>query len=154
MSLSRFGVKNYKCLADIDIPLTPIHVLIGQNDAGKTSLLEAMAAFYGSGDVALADAFPYSEGGQRKLVFSGSGEETIELRGEWSASLDEDASTSHGFVARFPASDQMTCFLDYECYSVGEKNIRRQIEGNRRTFKDIPQQTLVCDYRQNRSVQH
>ena len=46
MYLSRFGVKNYKCLGDIDIPLTPIHVLIGQNDCGKTSLLEAMAAFF------------------------------------------------------------------------------------------------------------
>ena len=44
MFLSRFGVKNYKCLGDIDIPLTPIHVLIGPNDSGKTSLLEAMAA--------------------------------------------------------------------------------------------------------------
>ena len=46
MYLSRFGVKNYKCLGEIDIPLTPIHVLIGQNDCGKTSLLEAMAAFF------------------------------------------------------------------------------------------------------------
>ena len=41
MFLSRFGVKNYKCLGDIDIPLTPIHVLSGQNDSGKTSLMEA-----------------------------------------------------------------------------------------------------------------
>ena len=48
MFLSRFGVKNYKCLGDIDIPLTPIHVLIGQNDAGKTSLLEAWRRFTGA----------------------------------------------------------------------------------------------------------
>jgi energy-coupling factor transporter ATP-binding protein EcfA2 len=47
MYLSRFGVKNYKCLGDIDISLTPIHVLIGENDSGKTSLLEAIQAFYG-----------------------------------------------------------------------------------------------------------
>jgi predicted ATPase len=40
--LSHFSVKNYKCLADVSLPLTPIHVLIGQNDTGKTSLLEAI----------------------------------------------------------------------------------------------------------------
>ena len=44
--MTRFGVKNYKCLKEVDIPLTPIHVIIGQNDAGKTSLLEAMLAFF------------------------------------------------------------------------------------------------------------
>lgn len=42
--LSHFSVKNYKCLADVSLPLTPIHVLIGQNDTGKTSLLEAIRA--------------------------------------------------------------------------------------------------------------
>ncbi len=40
--LTQFSVKNYKCLADVTLPLTPIHVLIGQNDTGKTSLLEAI----------------------------------------------------------------------------------------------------------------
>lgn len=40
--LSHFSVKNYKCLADVSLPLTPIHVLIGQNDTGKTSLFEAI----------------------------------------------------------------------------------------------------------------
>ena len=52
--LTRFSVKNYKCLADVSLPLTPLHVLIGQNDAGKTSLLEAMLAFYRSSRMPLA----------------------------------------------------------------------------------------------------
>jgi predicted ATPase len=47
MYLSRFQVQNYKCLANVDIPLTPFHVIIGENDSGKTSLLEAMARLYG-----------------------------------------------------------------------------------------------------------
>jgi AAA15 family ATPase/GTPase len=42
--ISHFKVKNYKCLADVSLPLTPIHVLIGQNDTGKTSLFEAIEA--------------------------------------------------------------------------------------------------------------
>ena len=46
MYLSRFRVQNYKCLADVDIPLTPFHVIIGENDSGKTSLLEAIGKLY------------------------------------------------------------------------------------------------------------
>jgi len=34
MFLSRFGVKDYKWLGDIDLPLTSMHVLIGPNDLG------------------------------------------------------------------------------------------------------------------------
>jgi len=58
MFLSRFGVKNYKCLGDIDIPLTPLHVLIAQNDSGKTSLMEAVVALYGSLQKPPEELFP------------------------------------------------------------------------------------------------
>ncbi len=43
--ISHFSVKNYKCLADVSLPLTKLHVIIGQNDTGKTSLFEAIQAF-------------------------------------------------------------------------------------------------------------
>jgi predicted ATPase len=57
--ITRFRVKNYKSLVDVDIPLTPIHVIIGQNDTGKTSLLEAILAYCRSADASytLADSF-------------------------------------------------------------------------------------------------
>jgi predicted ATPase len=42
--ITRFRVQNYKALRDVTLNLTPIHVLIGPNDSGKTSLLEAMIA--------------------------------------------------------------------------------------------------------------
>ena len=42
--LERFHVANYKALKDVSLDLTPIHVLIGPNDAGKTSLLQALAS--------------------------------------------------------------------------------------------------------------
>ncbi len=71
MFLSRFGVKNYKCLGEIDIPLTPVHVLIGPNDSGKTSLLEAMAAFHGSAEHVLPEVFPKPWSG-RDLVRHGA----------------------------------------------------------------------------------
>ena len=102
MFLSRFGVKNYKCLGDIDIPLTPIHVLIGQNDAGKTSLLEALAAFHGSGERPLAEVFPEPWEGA-DLVRHGSPTFDVDFAGTWTPLPHESASweTKYGLAVTF-----------------------------------------------------
>src|SRR5436190_22625899 len=76
--MTRFGVKNYKCLKDVDIPLTPIHVIIGQNDAGKTSLLEAMLAFFRSSKQQISEAFPGKWKGN-ELLFEGAETPAIEF---------------------------------------------------------------------------
>ena len=55
--ITRLRVKNFKALRDVEINLTPIHVLIGPNDSGKTSILDALAALCRSVDHDLADAF-------------------------------------------------------------------------------------------------
>jgi predicted ATPase len=78
--MTRFGVKNYKCLKEVDIPLTPIHVIIGQNDAGKTSLLEAMLAFFRSSQKQLLHAFPGKWKGT-ELVFEDAATPIVELNG-------------------------------------------------------------------------
>jgi predicted ATPase len=96
MYLSRFGVKNYKCLADVDVPLTPIHVLIGQNDAGKTSLMEAMAAFGASTEAHLADSFMSPWTGA-ELVRHGHTPLEVELYGEWSV-LDGEQDTQYSGI--------------------------------------------------------
>ena len=44
--ITRFGVKNFKALRDVELELTPLHVLIGPNDSGKTSILQALAAVW------------------------------------------------------------------------------------------------------------
>lgn len=40
--ITRLRVKNFKCLRDVSVDLDPFTVLIGKNDTGKTSLLEAI----------------------------------------------------------------------------------------------------------------
>jgi hypothetical protein len=146
MFLSRFGVKNYKCLGEIDIPLTPIHVLIGQNDAGKTSLLEAMAAFYDSPHKRLSHLFPEPWDG-RELVLHGSRDGTVEFSGEWIAIQDGlppramGPKLRYGFSCQFsPEGEERACDARNEwieeagarrdlghggdttvaCYSIGE----------------------------------
>jgi AAA15 family ATPase/GTPase len=42
--ITRFHVESYKALRDVTLELTPIHVLIGPNDSGKTSIFEALTA--------------------------------------------------------------------------------------------------------------
>jgi predicted ATPase len=101
--MTRFGVKNYKCLADVDIPLTPIHVVIGQNDAGKTSLLEAMLAFFQSSQVDLRHAFP-GKWEDRDLVFSGALKPEIELKARLSSAAGKNLlqEIEYGFRVAFP----------------------------------------------------
>jgi len=106
MYLSRFGVKNYKCLGEIDIPLTPIHVLIGENDAGKTSLLEAMGALCASSEQLLRQVLPKPWEG-RELVYHGSSQASVELTGQWDPSEreseeGEETPFRYGFAVDFP----------------------------------------------------
>lgn len=104
MFLSRFGVKNYKCLGEIDIPLTPIHVLIGPNDSGKTSLLEAMAALFASAEQIVSEVFPRPWVG-RELVRHGSLTDSVEFVAEWSpepnAVSAEASSLAYGLSLTF-----------------------------------------------------
>ena len=66
--ITKFRVQNYKALRDVSLKMTPIHVLIGPNDSGKSSLLEALGAFCRSADCELAIAFRGSWEG-RDLVW-------------------------------------------------------------------------------------
>jgi putative ATP-dependent endonuclease of the OLD family len=45
MRLTRISIKNYKALRDIDIPLSRFACIIGENNAGKSSLLQAARLF-------------------------------------------------------------------------------------------------------------
>jgi predicted ATPase len=40
--IERFTARNYGCLKDVTVALTPLHAFIGPNDSGKSTLLRAM----------------------------------------------------------------------------------------------------------------
>ena len=42
-------IRNYRCLRSVDVQLDPLTILIGQNNSGKTSILEALFASIGFG---------------------------------------------------------------------------------------------------------
>jgi predicted ATPase len=74
--IKRFRVQNYKALRDVTLDLTPLHLLIGPNDSGKTSILEAIAALCRSVDHDLKDTFLGSWDG-RELVSHGNAKPII-----------------------------------------------------------------------------
>jgi predicted ATPase len=76
--LDNFYINNYKCLVDVRLPLTPIHVIIGQNDSGKTSLLEAIFALFRATEKQLLEAFP-GDWQDRELVFAGAEKPVIQF---------------------------------------------------------------------------
>ena len=77
--ITRFRVQNYKALKDVTLDLTPIHVLIGANDTGKTSILEAIATICRSTDLELPQAFLGAWDG-RAMVWQNAHDLPIRLR--------------------------------------------------------------------------
>jgi ABC-type uncharacterized transport system ATPase subunit len=49
--IERIRIRNFRCIKEIDFPLTPLHALIGPNDSGKSTILEAfIASSWGSAE--------------------------------------------------------------------------------------------------------
>jgi predicted ATPase len=80
-------IQNYKALRDVNLDFTPIHVLIGPNDSGKTSILEAIAALCRSVSHSLPDAFTGTWAG-RQLVWHGQRDLWVSI----TANIDADPS--------------------------------------------------------------
>lgn len=64
MKLSKVQVQNYRCLQDVTVDMTDLTVLLGPNSTGKSSLLHALAFFFGGTALEPADVF----GGQEDSV--------------------------------------------------------------------------------------
>ena len=80
--IKRLRVKNFKALRDIEIELTPIHVLIGPNDSGKTSILDVLAALCRSVDHDLDQAFLGSWKGA-ELVWGGQPQVPVTIEADF-----------------------------------------------------------------------
>ena len=98
--ITRVSIKNFKAIRDASVDLTPIHLLIGPNDSGKTSVLEAIAAICRSVDHDAPNSFLGRWEG-RELVNSAATEAQVEV----GIDLDIDSNaSSYKIEATFPAS--------------------------------------------------
>ncbi len=119
--IKQFSVKNYKALESVSIPLTPIHVVIGQNDSGKTSLLEAIHSFCSSTQGSLVDAFPGMWTG-RELVHFGADKPVVELCA--SVVGNGEVLLKYEFGVEFPTLSDHSCKLAYQRIALGDGKMR------------------------------
>ncbi len=99
--LTRFRVKGYKSLRDVDVRLGPLAVLCGPNASGKSNLLGALRLL--SGVVtkpSLADAFKSSHRGAPLEVFpfEDGGVRDLPEKGRLAFSLEADLRLSDAVV--------------------------------------------------------
>ena len=76
--IRRIHIQNYKALRDVTLDLTPFHVLIGPNDSGKTSILEAIGALCRSAENNVRKCFLGTWQG-RDLVWTGDPKADIKI---------------------------------------------------------------------------
>ncbi len=94
--IKKLRVKNFKALRDIEIDLTPIHVLIGPNDSGKTSILDVLAALCRSVDHNLDQAF-LGSWKDAELVWGGSSQVPVTI----GVDFDDEIIISYGMSVLF-----------------------------------------------------
>jgi energy-coupling factor transporter ATP-binding protein EcfA2 len=112
----RFRVQNFKALRDVTFDLTPLHVLIGPNDSGKSSILQALGALGRSADRPLAQAFTGLWDG-RSLVWQGNGDGTVVLSATLAAS---DELIQYELHVNFASQGREPCRVDEKLsYSEG-----------------------------------
>jgi energy-coupling factor transporter ATP-binding protein EcfA2 len=99
--ITRLRIKNFKALRDVEVQLTPIHVLIGPNDSGKTSILDALAALCRSMDHDLCEAFLGSWKGT-ELVWAGKPDVPVSI----DVDFDSDIVSGYSTIVRFGARDR------------------------------------------------
>jgi predicted ATPase len=99
--ITRLRVKNFKALRDIELEFTPIHILIGPNDSGKTSILDVLAAICRSVDHALADAFLGAWKGT-ELVWAGQPDSPVSI----DVDFDDSIITGYGIRVLFGMRDR------------------------------------------------
>lgn len=100
--ITRLDVQNYKALRDVTLDLSPLHVLIGPNDAGKSSILEAAYALVESANGPLLDSFPGLWEGL-DLVWKRTPDATVRIAGDIERSGKQYA---YGFECGFTPEGQ------------------------------------------------
>ena len=145
--IDRIHIENYKALKDVTIELKSMHVLIGPNDSGKTSILSALATLCRSADMHLEQAFlGYWEG--RELVWRGSVDGLISLTADM---VLEGKPISYSLSSRFASSgrsvviqsERYTFEVEVDCRSSDHDRtlVQRLAVGNQ---TGSPEQIEAC----------
>ncbi len=122
--ITKLRVKNFKALRDVEVQLTPIHVLIGPNDSGKTSILDALAALCRSVDHNLAEAF-LGSWTNAELVWTGKPGLPVTI----GVDFDDRTITGYETDIRFGQGGKVVG-ADRKLIRTPEKDFESSVQGN------------------------
>lgn len=74
MRLSQISITNYRALRDVTIPLSRFGCLIGENNSGKSSFLQALSLFFSGSKLATSHFFDESKPIRIAVTFEGIGD--------------------------------------------------------------------------------
>lgn len=70
MKLKRILIENYRGLRQVEVPLSNFACIIGENNAGKSSVLQALSLFFSGSSITSADFFNPEEDVRIELEFT------------------------------------------------------------------------------------
>jgi len=74
MRLTQLTISNYRALRDVSIPLSHFGCLIGENNSGKSSFLQALSLFFSGSKLSFSHYFDESRPIRIEVTFEGIGE--------------------------------------------------------------------------------
>ncbi len=114
MKLEKIIIKNFRRISDAEITLAASSFVIGPNNSGKTSVIDAIDALLSLKANKLTEA-------DFRIMEKGSRTDTLELTGVFSSISDETAQ-SRGFKGRV-IDGRFTYKKTYKLSSVGKPKI-------------------------------
>jgi len=115
--ITQVHIKNFKAIRDASVDLTPIHLLIGPNDSGKTSVLEAIAAICRSVDHSASESFLGRWQGL-ELVNSGAATSQVDIEINIQS---EQSDTGYKISADFPDAGRQVRWTRAVAVSIGQE---------------------------------
>jgi len=74
MQMTKLTISNYRALRDVSIPLSHFGCLIGENNSGKSSFLQALSLFFSGSKLSAANYFDELQPIRIEIVFEDIGE--------------------------------------------------------------------------------
>jgi predicted ATPase len=126
--LTKLGVKNYKSLEDVTIPLRPLTVFVGPNNAGKSNILDCLLFLQEL--LELGAPSVSSRGGFRYLVWGGDLKRQIEI--ELDACILDTSGVEHLIVYRVEIAGGP------RHYAISREICSEHLDGQERRLLEFP----------------